>query len=161
SGDVHVVDIGIDNELQAVHNPWWLAEAEDIRRLYGAPSWNAHKYSRGVLSVVAGSPEYPGAAVLVVNAAEATGVGYISVVAEQPSGKIVAATSSAADPQAVVENALTEKATGLVVGAALGDRIRSQDVAATAVQTAFEQQLPVLGDASGTNMLDDWVLSQK
>lgn len=161
SGDVHVVDIGIDNELQAVHNPWWLAEAEDIRRFYGAPSWNAHKYSRGVLSVVAGSPEYPGAAVLVVNAAEATGVGYISLVAEPPRGKSVSDKVLAANPQAVVENAVTEKATALVVGPGLGDSIRGQDVAATAVQTAFEQQLPVLVDASGMNMLDDWVLSQQ
>lgn len=161
SGEVHVVDIGIHAELDAVHNPWWLATEEDIRSAYGTPGWDVHKYSRGVLSVVAGSPEYPGAAVLVVNAAEATGVGYISLVAEPPRGKSVSDKVLAANPQAVVESGVTAKATAVVIGPGLGDSVRGQDVAASAVQTAFEQQLPVLVDASGMDMLDDWVLSQQ
>lgn len=161
SGDVHVVDIGLGDELTAVGKPWWLAEETDVRHAYGAPPWDAHKYSRGVLSVVAGSPEYPGAAVLVVNAAAATGVGYISLVAEPPRGKSVSDKVLAANPQAVVEDEVAQKASALVIGPGLGDNVRGNDVAASAMQAAFRQHIPMLVDASGMDILDTWVLSQQ
>lgn len=161
SGQLRAVDIGLGHELDNIQNPWWLADSADIRSFYGGPPWDAHKYSRGVLSVIAGSPQYPGAAVLVVNAAAATGVGYISLVAEPPRGKSVSDKVLAANPQAVVEDEVTQKATALVVGPGLGDNVRGHDVAASALQTAFRQQIPVLVDASGMDILDEWVLSQQ
>ena len=154
AGRIHLIDIGIGPELTAVEDPWWVAEQTDVARYYGAPRWDAHKYSRGVLSVVAGSPEYPGAAVLVVQAATATGVGYLSLVAEPPRGKIVADHVIAATPQVVVEDNITPKATALVIGPGLGTTVRGQHSATAALETGAQHDLPVLVDASGLDVLE-------
>ena len=153
AGQIRVIDIGIGPALEAVTTPWWVAEHTDVAAYYGAPRWDAHKYSRGVLSVVAGSPEYPGAGVLVAQAAVATGVGYLSLVAEPPRGKIVVDQVIAATPQAVVEDTITPKATALVIGPGLGTTVRGQHSATTALQTGAQQQLPVLVDASGLEVI--------
>ena len=49
----------------------------DAARWIAEPGPDDDKYSRGVLGVVAGSPRYPGAAVLTVDAALHTGVGML------------------------------------------------------------------------------------
>lgn len=49
--------------------------AKDTARNIQIPSSLDHKYSRGTLGVIAGSAQYPGAAVLTSSAALATGVG--------------------------------------------------------------------------------------
>ncbi|GAA4116487.1 bifunctional ADP-dependent NAD(P)H-hydrate dehydratase/NAD(P)H-hydrate epimerase [Enteractinococcus coprophilus] len=154
SGTIRVVDIGINDELTALDQPWWLAEEHDVVAAYGPPAWDAHKYSHGVLSVVAGSAEYPGAAVLVVNAATATGVGYLSLVAEPPRGKTVADKVLATTPQAVVTDQVTDKATAVVIGPGLGATMRAQDATRSALQAAIRLQIPALVDASGLDVLE-------
>lgn len=59
-GAVHLVDLGLDLGEAAVT----ALQAEDARRLLPRPDAVAHKYSRGVVGVRAGSSEYPGAGVL-------------------------------------------------------------------------------------------------
>ena len=54
--------------------PWTAADAKSCIRV---PTVNDHKYTRGVLGVVTGSRQYPGAAVLSTAAALATGVGMV------------------------------------------------------------------------------------
>ncbi len=51
--------------------------AHQVASLWPQPRTQEHKYSRGVLGVVAGSSSYPGAAVLTVTAAQGTGLGLI------------------------------------------------------------------------------------
>jgi hydroxyethylthiazole kinase-like uncharacterized protein yjeF len=51
--------------------------ARDAAKCIITPSDLDHKYSRGVLGVITGSAQYPGAAVLTSSAASATGVGMI------------------------------------------------------------------------------------
>jgi hydroxyethylthiazole kinase-like uncharacterized protein yjeF len=51
--------------------------ARDSRECIMVPSALDHKYSRGVLGVITGSAQYPGAAVLSTSAALATGVGMV------------------------------------------------------------------------------------
>ena len=51
--------------------------ARDTAKCIITPSDLDHKYSRGVLGVITGSPQYPGAAVLTTAAASATGIGMI------------------------------------------------------------------------------------
>ena len=51
--------------------------AKDARACIIVPTDLDHKYSRGVLGVITGSAQYPGAAVLTTAAAAATGVGMI------------------------------------------------------------------------------------
>ena len=78
AGRAEVVRIGIEDSL-----PWPALrrlEAADLAVLLPGPSRRAHKYSRGVLGVVAGSPAYPGAAVLACRGALAAGVGMVRYV---------------------------------------------------------------------------------
>ncbi|MDQ0619774.1 NAD(P)H-hydrate epimerase [Arthrobacter globiformis] len=78
AGRVEVVQIGIEESL-----PWPALrrlEAADLAVLLPGPARRAHKYSRGVLGVVAGSPAYPGAAVLACRGALSAGVGMVRYV---------------------------------------------------------------------------------
>ncbi|MEQ7739398.1 NAD(P)H-hydrate dehydratase, partial [Escherichia coli] len=75
AGRVLVVPIGIEEnfprpELRRL-------EDADMAALLPHPARRAHKYSRGVLGVVAGSSQYPGAAVLACRGALAAGVGMV------------------------------------------------------------------------------------
>lgn len=59
-GAVHLVDIGLDlPEAQVT-----ALQADDVARLLPVPDPGAHKYTRGVVGVRAGSDEFPGAGVL-------------------------------------------------------------------------------------------------
>src|SRR5699024_6915602 len=160
SGTIRVVDIGINDELAAIDHPWWIAEISDVAQAYGTPAWDVHKYSRGVLSVVAGSAEYPGAAVLVVNAEAASGVGYIRLVAEPPRVKSVADKVLSAKSQAVVADQVMDKATVVVIGPGLGETMRAKDASGAALYAALRLQIPVLVDASGLDVLEAEVFEQ-
>ncbi|WP_427008471.1 NAD(P)H-hydrate epimerase [Pseudarthrobacter sp. H2] len=75
AGRVQVLPIGIEAGL-----PWpalQRLEAGDLAALLPHPGRRAHKYSRGVLGVVAGSAAYPGAAVLACRGALAAGAGMV------------------------------------------------------------------------------------
>ena len=75
AGELDVVDIGLDlSPFTPAARTLLDADAAALLRLPGARD---HKYSRGVLGVAAGSARYPGAAVLAVGAALATGVGMV------------------------------------------------------------------------------------
>lgn len=52
-------------------------EPADVAALWVAPGPTDHKYTRGVVGVVAGTPTFPGAAVLVASAAVRTGPGMV------------------------------------------------------------------------------------
>ena len=75
AGRVQVIPIGIEAALPepAVRR----FEAGDLSLLLPHPRRRSHKYSRGVLGVVAGSQRYPGAAVLACRGALAAGVGMV------------------------------------------------------------------------------------
>ena len=61
-GVVHLVDIGLDLPAAALT----ALQADDVARLLPRPTATAHKYTRGVVGVRAGSAQYPGAGVLCV-----------------------------------------------------------------------------------------------
>lgn len=75
AGRVHVIPIGIETALPlpALRR----LEAADLAALLPQPERRAHKYSRGVLGIVAGSQRYPGAAVLACRGALASGAGMV------------------------------------------------------------------------------------
>lgn len=75
AGSVRVVPIGIEHALPepALRR----LEAADLAALLPHPARRSHKYSRGVLGVVAGSSQYPGAAVLACKGALAAGIGMV------------------------------------------------------------------------------------
>lgn len=81
-------DTGADARSGAgVGRPWTLADCRDWIFVPGASD---DKYSRGVLGVVTGSDEYPGAAVLGVEAAARTGVGMVRYVGDDvPAAQVL------------------------------------------------------------------------
>jgi hydroxyethylthiazole kinase-like uncharacterized protein yjeF len=94
AGRVEVVELGLPlPERPAVAR----LEATDVAALWPVPGPEDHKYSRGVLGVVAGTPSYPGAAVLTVSAAVLAGVGMVRYVGPPD----VAAPVLAARPEVV------------------------------------------------------------
>ena len=75
AGAVHLVDIGLQQELP---DPMMrVLDALDVAELLAEPEPDDHKYRRGVVGIAAGSPAYPGAAVLTVGAARYSGVGMV------------------------------------------------------------------------------------
>jgi hydroxyethylthiazole kinase-like uncharacterized protein yjeF len=68
-------------------NAMW--NAEDAARHIAAPKHGDDKYSRGVLGVITGSAQYPGAAVLGVEAALRTGVGMVRYVGPERAQDLI------------------------------------------------------------------------
>lgn len=62
---------------------------EDARKYLSVPKDSDDKYSRGVLGVIAGSVEYPGAAALVCEATMRTGVGMVRFMGPAKAGNLV------------------------------------------------------------------------
>lgn len=75
AGRVQVIPIGIEGALP--EPALYRLQADDLALLVPHPDRRSHKYSRGVLGVVAGSQRYPGAAVLACRGALASGVGMV------------------------------------------------------------------------------------
>ncbi|MBR7503015.1 bifunctional ADP-dependent NAD(P)H-hydrate dehydratase/NAD(P)H-hydrate epimerase, partial [Mycobacterium tuberculosis] len=73
TGPVHVVDIGLGLSAEAAVAE--LLDSADLDTEFPRPGPESHKYSRGVIGVVAGSREYPGAGVLTTGAAVGTAPG--------------------------------------------------------------------------------------
>lgn len=93
AGRVELVDIGLDLPgTPAVVR----LEPGDVADLWPVPTRDAHKYTRGVVGVVAGSRAYQGAAVLTTSAAVQAGVGMVRYLGDV--GDVVVA----AHPEVVV-----------------------------------------------------------
>lgn len=73
--------------------------ARDASRCIITPSDLDHKYSRGVLGIITGSAQFPGAAVLTTTAASATGVGMVRFHSSSGLAHLVLHTT----PSAVVQ----------------------------------------------------------
>ena len=78
AGAVHLVDIGLDLPPADVT----ALQADDVARLLPVPEPTAHKYTRGVVGVRAGSKQYPGAAVLCVAGASVGLAGMVRYVGD-------------------------------------------------------------------------------
>jgi hydroxyethylthiazole kinase-like uncharacterized protein yjeF len=135
-GALRLVGIGIgpvDGAAQAIGQP----------RLT-APEPAAHKYSRGLLGVIAGA--MPGAALLAAEAAQGAGAGYVKLYGAVPAGvpaDLVCDTSPLAE-------ALTDKRiTALLIGPGLGrDGAAREDLA-----IALSEQRPTVLDADALVLL--------
>ena len=74
-GTVELVDIGLGPYL--TEPDVFRLSATDIASLLPAPGTADHKYTRGVAGIIAGSAQYPGAALLATAAASACGPGMV------------------------------------------------------------------------------------
>jgi len=135
-GAVHLVDIGLDLPAAGVT----ALQAEDVARLLPVPEPAAHKYTRGVVGVRAGSAQYTGAAVLCVAGASCGLAGMVRYVPATASGESGPAEGlvRAAHPEVVVGEGRVQ---AWVVGSGGGDD------AAAARSAALEDGVPVVIDA--------------
>jgi len=124
------------------YSEWTLADAAGQIKV---PTANDDKYSRGVLGIVTGSTDYPGAAVIGVEAALRTGVGMARYLGpEVPTGLALARR-----PEIVTRPGRVQ-AWLLGSGIAAGPR---DAATANRLATAIEQELPTALDAGALDLL--------
>ncbi|MEV0898191.1 NAD(P)H-hydrate dehydratase [Actinoplanes sp. NPDC049802] len=135
AGRVIFADVGMQSKIDAEPVVRRLTERGAALR-WPVPAHTAHKYSRGLLGVVAGSDRYPGAAVLAVAGAIRAGVGVVRYVG--PSH--VTAQVLSARPEAV-------PGMGRVQAWLLGSGVEDDPVQDKAIATALASGLPCVVDA--------------
>ncbi|UQX02562.1 NAD(P)H-hydrate dehydratase [Streptomyces sp. RerS4] len=158
AGVVRLVDIGLElppaPEAEAPQHA-------DVAALLPAPTASSDKYRRGVVGVVAGSEQYPGAAVLAVAGALRGGAGAVryvgpaadAVLARYPEvlvgpGRVqawVVGPGLGAGREAEVERALAERDVPVLVDA---DGLRGLDGAVVRARTAATLLTPHAGEAA-------------
>lgn len=127
SGVVHLVDIGLDLPPADVES----LQPADVSALLPRPDRHAHKYTRGVVGVRAGSETYPGAALLCVAGASCGLAGMVRYVGH------AADVVRQLHPEVVGEG----RVQAWVVGPGSGDD------AAGALDAALADAVPVVVDA--------------
>ncbi len=85
-GELTVVDLGLTFGGEPVLRR---LEAADVARSWPVPGPADHKYTRGVVGLVAGTSTYPGAAVLAASAAVRAGAGMVRYVGPPTVGRAV------------------------------------------------------------------------
>lgn len=121
-GRLVVIDLGLEAHLPQVPALQRLvvsdpARPSDLVAQQWPWAWRAaDKYARGVLGVVAGDAGYPGAAVLVTQAAAGAGAGMLQFVAPEPAADVARLVLSAV-PEVVVQSlAVVGRVQAWVVG---------------------------------------------
>ncbi|MFG2337060.1 NAD(P)H-hydrate dehydratase [Streptomyces yangpuensis] len=156
AGAVHLVDIGLElpePEVEALQHA-------DVARLLPQPTASSDKYRRGVVGIVAGSAQYPGAAVLAVAGALRGGAGAVRYVGPAADSVLARYPETLIGPgrvQAWVigpglgEGRAGEVADVLAVDAAVlvdADGLRGLDPAALRARTAPTLLTPHAGEAA-------------
>ncbi|MFC9296233.1 NAD(P)H-hydrate epimerase [Streptomyces sp. NPDC057011] len=139
AGAVRLVDIGLELPEPRVE----ALQHADVAGLLPVPTASSDKYRRGVVGIVAGSAQYPGAAVLAVAGALRGGAGAVRYVG--PAADAVLARY----PETLIGPGRVQ---AWVVGPGLGEG-RAGEVA-----QLLAQDVPVLVDADGLRGLDAEVL---
>lgn len=153
AGRVQVIQIGIEGAL-----PWPALrrlEAADLSALLPRPERRAHKYTRGVLGVVAGTGAYPGAAVLACRGALAAGVGMVRYLGppdvadlvRQACPEVVCSTGTVADTHVQA----------WLVGSGLDD---SDEQQLQRARDAADSGLPTIADAGALPALPEVLAPQ-
>lgn len=137
AGRIVFVDVGVTGELPRS------AGVQRLTALGAGTRWPVprrvdHKYTRGVLGVIAGSDTYPGAAVLVCAGAVRAGVGVVRFIG--PPG--VTDQVLAARPEVV-------PGLGRVQAWLLGSGVEADDRQDKAIADALDSGLPCVVDAGG------------
>lgn len=149
SGVVELVDIGLGPYLpggsaEAGPPPVEVLGPADVAARLPLPGRASHKYTRGVVGVVAGSRRYPGAAVLAVAGALGGLCGMVRYVGpDEPATQVLQRHPDVVRGPGRVQ--------AWVVGSGLGDDPdRAEDV-----RSALASGLPVLVDADGLRHLPE------
>jgi hydroxyethylthiazole kinase-like uncharacterized protein yjeF len=130
-GTVHLVDIGLAATLPPADVE--VVERSDAGALLPGPGFGDNKYTRGVVSIAAGSEEYPGAGQLCTAGARHADVGMV----RSPVGGF---------PDVVASDGRTD---AYVVGPGLADPQRLSE----SVRTALDSGRPVVLDAEALSQV--------
>jgi hydroxyethylthiazole kinase-like uncharacterized protein yjeF len=145
AGDVRLVDLRFDLEPPALH----VLDAQDVAGMLPVPGIADDKYTRGVVGVVAGSKEFPGAAVLCTGGAVHGGAGmvrYAGTAADVVRNKW---------PEVVVHDDVASS--GRVQAWVVGPGIGTDDEASESLSRVLYSEVPVLVDADGLTLLSsEW-----
>ncbi len=145
TGALRLIDIGL-----GPHLPEPDAEAlqdADVAALLPAPTGESDKYRRGVVGIVAGSPRYPGAAVLAVGGAQRGGAGAVRYAGPAADAVI------ARHPETLVSAGPPSRA-GRVQAWAVGPGLGDDAAGRAAVAEVLTADVPVLIDADGLRLAD-------
>ncbi|MBF4509595.1 MAG: NAD(P)H-hydrate dehydratase [Aeromicrobium sp.] len=162
AGEVVVADLGIDATLLQRPDAVMVPESADLAGLLPRPLPEDHKGSRGRVAIVAGSAEYPGAAVLAARGALRMGAGYVFLVVPDAIADIARSALPSAIVRAVPSGpdgclgsadavlAAVADADAVVAGPGLG---RTPAVGATVRALVAGLSAPLLLDADALNAL--------
>ena len=129
--------------MATTYTPW---TADDAAPLIAIPQPSDDKYSRGVLGVITGSTQYPGAAVLGIQAALHTGVGMIRYLGpERPSGLVLAQR-----PEVVTSDGRVQ---AWLIGSGI-DQVQGSE-SAKWMSEATSQKLPLVLDGGALTLSAD------
>jgi hydroxyethylthiazole kinase-like uncharacterized protein yjeF len=144
AGEVRLVDIGISQALPSTDTH--VLEEGDVRSVLPRPESSDDKYSRGVVGVLAGSPQYPGAGVLATGSARQGGAGMVRYLGLAPD------EVRARYPEVVVQpdsRPHEVRVQAWVVGPGLG----TDGPAASLVADVLGTDLPVVVDADAITLV--------
>ncbi|MDN6747084.1 MAG: NAD(P)H-hydrate dehydratase, partial [Brevibacterium sp.] len=139
TGTVHVVDIGLGlDENRATAE---LVDTADLNADFPRPQPEGHKYSRGVVGILAGSEEYPGAGVLTTTSAVNCGVGMVRSLGSQMVSEFV-----------IGLHAEVVTAPGRMNAVVLGPGNPEDEYVHACVDELAETNVPVVLDAGALDM---------
>jgi len=144
AGEVRLVDIGLGPHLPPPRVR--VLEPVDVAGLLPVPGPADDKYTRGVVGVVAGSAQYPGAGVLCTGAAVHGDAGMVRYVGA------AAALVRARWPEAIISEGEPAEA-GRVQSWVVGPGIGTGDAGAALLREVLATDVPVLVDADGLTLL--------
>ena len=151
-GRVVLGDLGIADGTEPVAS---VLEAADVGRLLPPPTADAHKRTRGVVVVLAGSPGMAGAAILCARGALAGGAGLVTLATGDPglaTAAVPEALTARVDPDAEAAfdlvAGLIEGADALAIGPGLG---RAEGTVGLVRRLVREVDVPLVLDADGLN----------
>lgn len=120
--------------------------SDDAGAQIAVPNERDDKYSRGVLGVITGSAQYPGAAVLGVEAALHTGVGMLRYLGEQRAADFVLHRR----PETVTAPGRVQ---AWLLGSGMDASIRDPETSGR-LEVAMSQRVPVVLDAGALDLID-------
>lgn len=152
AGEIEHVDLGLRPVLaaQGARPAVRRLGTTDVAALWPVPGPRSHKYTRGVVGVVAGTDTYPGAAVLTVAGAQGAGCGMVRYVGPARVRDAVLA----AHPEVVAGGTTDVRVQAWVVGPGVDPADDAQSARARqAVADGVAGGLPVVVDAGGLGVL--------